>query len=117
MQPPLARFIGMIAEKNHPDNGYTIRYGGNQAHPEVTFYAKRFHNRRQPESDAVQSDHQCEIDRAQHPHLTAGEGVTEFVFSLMLVFGEKITCKQRFFVSREPLRLFDAAVQIIDYPK
>src|ERR1039458_6119104 len=91
MQSPLSGFVRMIAEENRPDNGHSIWYRGNQANPKITLQTKGLHNRRQPECNAVQADHQSEIDRAQHPDFSAGEGIDQVMLGFMLVFSFEVT--------------------------
>src|ERR1039458_387846 len=91
MQSPLSGFVGMIAQENHPDSSDAMRYRGNQANSKITFQTKALHNRRQPEGNAVQADHQSEIDRAQHPDFSAGEGIDQFMLGFMLVFSFEVT--------------------------
>ena len=115
MQSPLSGLVRMIAQKNHPDNGHSVWDRGNQADPKISFQTKGFHNRRQPEGNAVQADHQCEIDRAQHPDFPAGEGIYQFMLGFMLVFSFEVLRKQCFFLTRKPFRFSNAALQIKDH--
>ena len=64
MQPALAGAVGTPAQENHAHHRHGVGNGGDQTHVEIAFDAHVLDDRWQPERNAIQTDHEREVDEA-----------------------------------------------------
>jgi hypothetical protein len=117
VKPPFSRAVGAPADEQHADDRDEVRDGRDQADPEIALHAERLDDRRQPERDSIEADHEREVDRAQRPDLAALERVAEVHLALVLLLRLEVLRQDVLLLRREPLRVQDAAVKIEEHPE